>query len=61
MAISLKEINETIGRHSEEGEKARVGIQQDYARVDVYYQTLNVKRIEQSSVISVCMCIFFII
>ena len=61
MAISLKEIDDTIERQSKEGEKAKVEIQQDYARVDVYYQTLNVKRIEQSSVISVCICIFFII
>ena len=28
-------------------------IQEDYARVDIYYQTLNVHMIEQSPVISV--------
>ena len=30
-------------------------LQEDYARVDVYYQTLNVKKISQSPVISVCL------
>ena len=38
--------------------KERVKIQQDYARVDIYYQTLNMKRIEQSPAISVCIKIF---
>ena len=38
--------------------KERVKIQQDYARVDIYYQTLNLKRIEQSPAISVCIKIF---
>ena len=58
MAISLQEIDDTIERQSKEGEKAKIEIQHDYARVDVYFQTLNVKKIEQSPVISVCMCIF---
>ena len=34
-------------------EKAKNFIQQDYARVDIYYQTLNVKDIKQSAVIGV--------
>ena len=34
-------------------EKAKNFIQQDYARVDIYYQTLNVKDIKQSPVIGV--------
>ena len=38
--------------------KERVKIQQDYARVDIYYQTLNLKRIEQSPAISVCIKMF---
>ena len=59
MAISLQEIDDTIERQSKEGEKAKIEIQHDYARVDVYFQTLNVKKIEQSPVISVCMCIFY--
>ena len=35
--------------------KERVKIQQDYARVDIYYQTLNLKSIKQSPTISVCI------
>ena len=36
-----------------QSEKAKNFIQQDYARVDIYYQTLNVKDIKQSAVIGV--------
>ena len=35
--------------------KERVKIQQDYTRVDIYYQTLNLKTIEQSPAVSVRM------
>ena len=36
-----------------EREQVKNLIQQDYARVDIYYQTLNVKDIKQSPVIGV--------
>ena len=35
--------------------KERVKIQQDYTRVDIYYQTLNLKSIKQAPTISVCI------
>ena len=36
-----------------EGQKVKTAIQQDYARVDIYYQTLDVKLLRQIPVISV--------
>ena len=36
-----------------EGDKVKAKIQQDYARVDIYYQTLDVKLISQKPAISV--------
>ena len=56
MATSLNP--ELISKNKNEIEDVRVKIQQDYARVDIYYQTLNLKRIEQSPAISVCIKIF---
>ena len=56
MATSLNP--ELISKNKNEIEDVRVKIQQDYARVDIYYQTLNLKRIEQSPAISVCIEIF---
>ena len=56
MATSLNP--ELISKNRDEIEDVRVKIQQDYARVDIYYQTLNLKRIEQSPAISVCIKIF---
>ena len=40
-------------KNFEEIKGERVKIQQDYARVDIYYQTLNLKTIMQSPTISV--------
>ena len=52
MAISigydLSEFNSEFER-----EQVKNLLQQDYARVDIYYQTLNVKDIKQSPVIGV--------
>ena len=56
MATSLNP--ELISKNKNEIEDVRVKIQQDYARVDIYYQTLNLKRIEQSPAISVCIKMF---
>ena len=53
MATSLNP--ELISKNRNEIEDVRVKIQQDYARVDIYYQTLNLKRMEQSPAISVSM------
>ena len=53
MAIGL---NPNLDKFNLKEEKEK--IQQDYARVDIYYQTLNLKRIEQSPAISVCIEIF---
>ena len=53
MAIGLNP--ELIDKNKEELEDVRVKIQQDYARVDIYYQTLNLKSIKQSPTISVCI------
>ena len=36
-----------------EGQKVKTEIQEDYARVDIYYQTLDVKLIRQIPVVSV--------
>ena len=36
-----------------EGEKVKTAIQEDYTRVDIYYQTLDVKLIRQIPVVSV--------
>ena len=36
-------------------DKIKETIQQNYARVEVYYQTLNLKTIKQSPTISVCI------
>ena len=41
-----------------EGDKVKAKIQQDYARVDIYYQTLDVKLIRQIPVISVRIFLF---
>ena len=56
MATSLNP--ELISKNRDEIEDVRVKIQQDYARVDIYYQTLNLKEIMQSPTISVCIKIF---
>ena len=53
MATSLNP--ELISKNRDEIEDVRVKIQQDYARVDIYYQTLNLKSIKQSPTISVCI------
>ena len=53
MAIGLNP--ELIDKNKEELEDVRVKIQQDYARVDIYYQTLNLKTIKQSPTVSVCI------
>ena len=53
MATSLNP--ELISKNKNEIEDVRVKIQQDYARVDIYYQTLNLKSIKQSPTISVCI------
>ena len=45
-------------KNYEEIKGERVKIQQDYARVDIYYQTLNLKTIEQSPTVSVRIKIF---
>ena len=45
-------------KNFEEIKGERVKIQQDYARVDIYYQTLNLKTIEQSPTVSVRIKIF---
>jgi len=50
MATSLNP--ELISKNRDEIEDVRVKIQQDYARVDIYYQTLNLKEIMQSPTIS---------
>ena len=42
-------------KNYEEIKGERVKIQQDYARVDIYYQTLNLKTIKQSPTVSVCI------
>ena len=36
-----------------EGEKVKTAIQEDYTRVDIYYQTLDVKLMRQIPVVSV--------
>ena len=36
-----------------EGQKVKTAIQEDYTRVDIYYQTLDVKLIRQIPVVSV--------
>ena len=50
MAIGL---NPNLDKFNLKEEKEK--IQQDYARVDIYYQTLNLKSIKQSPTISVCI------
>ena len=48
IGYDLSEFNSEFER-----EQVKNLIQQDYARVDIYYQTLNVKDIKQSPVIGV--------
>ena len=38
---------------SSEGQKVKTAIQEDYTRVDIYYQTLDVKLMRQIPVVSV--------
>ena len=35
--------------------KEKEDLQQNYARVEIYYQTLNLKRIKQLPTVSVCI------
>ena len=39
--------------HSEETERYRIGILQQHAKADLYYQTLNVKTVEEEAVYNV--------
>ena len=56
MAIGLNP--NLIYRNKDDKEKEKVKIQEDYARVEIYYQTLNLKTIEQSPTVSVRIKIF---
>ena len=51
MAVGLNP--DLINKNKNDLLDERVKIQQDYARVDIYYQTLNKKTIKQSPTISV--------
>ena len=39
--------------HSEEAEAFRIGIVNQYAKADLYYQTLNIKTVEEEAVYNV--------
>ena len=51
MAVGLNP-NSTINKNDD---KIKAALQEDYARVEIYYQTLNLKTIRQSPTISVCI------
>ena len=51
MAVGLNP-DKTINKNDD---KIKAALQEDYARVEIYYQTLNLKTIKQSPTISVCI------
>ena len=51
LALDLGVDGETI--HGEGGEQVKAWIQQNYLKVDVYYKSLNVRRVRQSALYSV--------
>ena len=56
MALSLGYDPSTLKTSGPDSEEIQANIQTDYARVDVYYQTLNVRSIVQNPMYPVKNC-----